>query len=808
MKSRFCAECHPTIYAEHAQNTHGRAFTDAEVRLATGRFSHGDCIICHTPRPIFETGMGMNPMRRHHGLVEGNTCMTCHWRPDYDYGSFRGGAECREAFDPRVGRVEACASCHRNHGTPYQWELAPTGKARGRRCVDCHMPKVRRPVARGEEPRLVRSHMFPGSRSESQLRKAYSYEAEIAGDRVVVRIRNKGAGHNFPTELKQRALESLIVVRDGNGREVARSRMVFRDPYKRPYGLKLPVNTQIPAGETAVHSVPLKVSSGTAECELHFKLYYPIDDYHPDLARLLEKRVLPFEGIEPSPDPVISAPEVAVRVPEQIAPEDASPPNLVDFAKPPIGKVEVEVPEGDSRAEIAELIRLFQFPVPAANKRARDRLVAIGRPAVPQLIEAMGSWDNKTWNQAMDVLERIGRSVVPEVTAALDREELYVRVHARRLLARLGVKESAVLQRLIRDLSARHALDRASAAEVLGDLRAEEAAPALRRALDDTDPDVVRAAALALGRIGDRGAVAAIRAAMRRFSWPETRRDLALALAGLGDPRGAEVLLAGLDLEDDLIRESYFESFFAVTSRHESYDPLAPRSERLEAVARLRRWWARAGGASVLHPAPTVPRGLHNEVWKILKALGGGDGLTPGGDDERLVRRLVQLGEPAVPVIVEGLKYPPGFATKRALICRALGEIGSRLAAPALVATLRDPVVGVASWACWALGRLRDSQALPALERYHASVRWKAARGAIPASAGHPDLLLAQAAAARLLCGDRHATADLVALLLSEEAAARRIAIQTLAAEFGETRGYRHDAPAAERCRAAARWAR
>ena len=48
MSSEFCGTCHPAMYAEHAQNTHGRAFTDEEVRLATGRFDHGDCIRCGT----------------------------------------------------------------------------------------------------------------------------------------------------------------------------------------------------------------------------------------------------------------------------------------------------------------------------------------------------------------------------------------------------------------------------------------------------------------------------------------------------------------------------------------------------------------------------------------------------------------------------------------------------------------------------------------------------------------------------------------------------------------------------------------
>ena len=42
MESVFCARCHPDAYAEHEQSTHGRAFTDEEVRLATARFAHQD----------------------------------------------------------------------------------------------------------------------------------------------------------------------------------------------------------------------------------------------------------------------------------------------------------------------------------------------------------------------------------------------------------------------------------------------------------------------------------------------------------------------------------------------------------------------------------------------------------------------------------------------------------------------------------------------------------------------------------------------------------------------------------------------
>ena len=98
------------------------------------------------------------------------------------------------------------------------------------------------------------------------------------------------------------------------------------------------------------------------------------------------------------------APEFEVTTPESISPEAGSPANLVDFVNPPIGDVPLEIPEGD----IERLIELFQFPVPEGNRLAQDRLVAIGAPAVPALIEALGSWDNKTWKQAQKDLGRIG----------------------------------------------------------------------------------------------------------------------------------------------------------------------------------------------------------------------------------------------------------------------------------------------------------------------------------------------------------------------------------------------------------------
>jgi predicted CXXCH cytochrome family protein len=809
MRSVFCSRCHPDIYAEHAMNTHGRAFTDPEVRLATGDFQHGDCIRCHTPRPVFETGIGKNPQRRFYDLEEGNTCMTCHWRQGIDYSRFVGGAECKQVFDPRVGTVEACASCHRNHGTPYQWEQAALGKQAGKVCIDCHMPKVERPVAVGGPVKRVRSHAFPGARSESQLHKAYAYDARVDGNEVVVRIENAGVGHNFPTELKQRSLESLVVVRDDSGKVIARSRMVFRDPYKRPYGMHLQVNTQIPSGESREHRVPIAAAAGSVECELHYKHYYPLEDNEPDLTRRLEQRRFAFAGVTPNLRPIDTEPEVKGHTPEGIDPRVASVADFVDFQKLPIGKTQVDVPTGNSAADIGKLIDLFMFPVPEANRAAQQRLVAIGAPAIPQLVKALGSWDSKTFNQATAVLSKIGAPAVSALRAALASDDLYERVHSRRLLELLPVPtdRAAFVAEVSAGLRLPNALDRTSAAALLGRLGDLDAVPTLTAMLGDRDPDVVLAAGQALAALGAREAIPALNAAMAAADFDETAIDLAFALCRLGSTDGVPMLLANLDHRDDLVRQECFEKFFLAVGVHQGYEPRSAPEERLAAIARLQAWWHQDGSLRALRSVYLPEPAIDNKAFAIVSGLGGGDGIAPAvANDQKAIDELVGMREDAQLALWRGMKFPPGFASKRASLLTALGRIRDPMAAPFLCQALRDPVLGVAAYAAQALETSGDRDCLPALGRYQARVLSLATGGRLPAGI-QADPLLAQTARTRLLLGDGRARTDLVSMLFSDDEQARRLAIQTLQeTSGGDARGYDPAAPAADRAKAATRW--
>src|SRR6185436_2513053 len=228
--------------------------------------------------------------------------------------------------------------------------------------------------------------------------------------------------------------------------------------------------------------------------------------------------------------------------------------------------------------------------------------------------------------------------------------------------------------------------------------------------------------------------------------------------------------------------------FFAVTGQHQGYDALAPRPERQEAIARLQEWWAKEGAADLLHPFPKDADPIAEAyAWKLVGDIGGNDlvGSTPE-KDQSMEEELVGMGKYSVPALVRGLKFPPGFADKRVALCRILGRIGDRRAAPALAATLRDPVVSVAAWAAWALEGLADQGTRPALVRYEQRLRTLIAANSVPPEAGPGDRLLAQAARTRLALGDESARHTLASLLLSNDDYARQLAFTALETKFGE----------------------
>ena len=62
--SMQCAECHQTAYDEWQSSSHANSWVNPDVRALSNDFSNSDCIDCHAPRPIFETGVGKRVLPR------------------------------------------------------------------------------------------------------------------------------------------------------------------------------------------------------------------------------------------------------------------------------------------------------------------------------------------------------------------------------------------------------------------------------------------------------------------------------------------------------------------------------------------------------------------------------------------------------------------------------------------------------------------------------------------------------------------------------------------------------------------------
>ena len=134
-------------------------------------------------------------------------------------------------------------------------------------------------------------------------------------------------------------------------------------------------------------------------------------------------------------------------------------------------------------------------------------LSAVGRPAVPHMVELL---DEKDWwlrAAAADVLGDLGTTAsdtVPHLTRVLDDEAEWVRRNAVEALGNIGPAAAEAVPALSRRLQDSESWIRHNAALALAKIgpTATEAVPALRKNIDDEDRYARANAAVALERIG------------------------------------------------------------------------------------------------------------------------------------------------------------------------------------------------------------------------------------------------------------------------------------------------------------------
>lgn len=257
ISSHQCQECHQQVYEEWASSEHATSWTGEDVRALSNDFANKDCIDCHAPRPLFETGIGDRVLPRSSRRVEGVDCLTCHQLPE---GGMAGtitseSAACRPVERRELARVDLCVSCHDQHETVRQWRETVFAE-QGIDCLSCHMPHRDGDPTKGRDHRCLGGHDIDLVRSAVELRGA----REGAGWRV--EVENVGAGHHFPTDERSRAADVFwrpLPAEGEAGRWFHLYR--FRSPYRDE--VDVPV-TLLPHGETRTmdleHEGPVEVA--------------------------------------------------------------------------------------------------------------------------------------------------------------------------------------------------------------------------------------------------------------------------------------------------------------------------------------------------------------------------------------------------------------------------------------------------------------------------------------------------------------------------------------------------------------------
>jgi hypothetical protein len=242
--AELCGDCHRAIYdgwkkSAHATAMESRLFQDA-LKVAEADFgvqARKNCLACHAPVAV-QTG-DLELVRK--VSWEGVTCDHCHSiqevttsggnpKAKVEFTLVKSGPS-KDLFSPAHGTrfsplhtsPLACVTCHEyvnSQGFPVlatysEWKNSGYGKSDSG-CQGCHMYRVEGDVV---DPRITRSatltlnlHEIPGGHSIQQLNKAIKAELTSSREggelRVVVKLSNRGAGHDVPTGS---ALRQLIL---------------------------------------------------------------------------------------------------------------------------------------------------------------------------------------------------------------------------------------------------------------------------------------------------------------------------------------------------------------------------------------------------------------------------------------------------------------------------------------------------------------------------------------------------------------------------------------------------------------------
>jgi hypothetical protein len=148
------------------------------------------------------------------------------------------------------------------------------------------MPPVERSGKGGQRKGL--SHRYPGAHDKDMLLRAGVLEAKRESGELVLALTNTGAGHNFPTEERHRAVDiDYRFLREGETTGDWQRAYRFRQPYRDEPG----PDTQLPAGKRHEVRVAIPPSAARAEVRLWYRLTPFATDDDPKSTLLAEQKI-------------------------------------------------------------------------------------------------------------------------------------------------------------------------------------------------------------------------------------------------------------------------------------------------------------------------------------------------------------------------------------------------------------------------------------------------------------------------------------------------------------------------------------
>jgi len=311
----------------------------------------------------------------------------------------------------------------------------------------------------------------------------------------------------------------------------------------------------------------------------------------------------------------------------------------------------------DEDREVQRLIR--DLGNPYYKKWAFEKLVKIGRPALPQLVEALNDKNGNVRENAAELLRKIGdeRDILAFIEA-LKGKGMFSKVRSAAFDALAKIGEPAV-PHLIEALNYEDVQYRAVG--ILGNI-AEKRAVDILRHFAEKEVDCSAAIPVLIGFLtnGDT----------------HLRWTTALALGKIGDVRAVPALIATLEDEDLGVRRGAVEALGKIADKCGEVDSVVSAlcSVMKDEDEVVRRYAAEGlGGTEDERAVPALIEALKDETR---------------GVPEMAAWALVKIGEPAVPYLVETLNDQDEDV--RYMAIEALGKIGNVRAVPYLIDTLKD----------------------------------------------------------------------------------------------------------------------